>query len=249
MRRSKPAGTGARPPSIRATVRAIGDGGIGGQARRLRDEAQRERRQQCLDDRRGVLRKFLVGRRASAPARWCRGSQPHRRCAGHWRRSRFRRPIRRRAARRSAQGSPLLRTASAPCSTRNNASDGSPWDTSICAAHEIPADHGAKGPRSLFGAECPEQREVLGHAAPRKCRARIVHRQTHPCDGTVLMLSPDSRDCEQYEDGGGVSARPLSLAAVSQGDRLCLSAAPTSLLHGRETPWWENHLRHGLRWR
>ena len=54
-------------------------------------------------------------------------------------------------------------------------------------AHEILADHGAKSLQPLFGTERSEQREILRHAPPRKCRARLTHwRSRFDCSWNVI---------------------------------------------------------------
>ena len=40
------------------------------------------------------------------------------------------------------------------------------------AANQVAPGHRAKGDQPLLGAECPEQREVLGQVSPRKCCTR-----------------------------------------------------------------------------
>ena len=132
MRRSKAAGNGSRSAVDQRHRSCLRRSANRGEARGLLGEAPRQRREQRLDDRRAPPRRAPGRRRASAPARWCRGSRSRRRCAGCLRRSRFRRPVRRREARRSASSSPARRTASAPCNTMNNASEGPPCATSIC---------------------------------------------------------------------------------------------------------------------
>ena len=144
------------------------------EARGLLGESPRQRREHRLDDRRGFLRQDLVGR-ARQHQNAGVADRNHIGCArdiceetdfaDQFAGAEF-------GDRGGIPGSAHGQRAMQHHEQRIR---GIPLRHEHLPAHEILADHCAKRLQPLFGAERPEQREVLRPVPPPKCRARSTH--------------------------------------------------------------------------